>query len=204
MAGAGAGRREPVLPTARAFARARVFARARAGLVSSRRELGQAPLSRVLARLHGGQRTLRQCFVAYLDCSRPRTGRSPRPTGSPRFDDPLLRQRLRAVVGVGFVNRSRGLHGSPGHGETGQRRGGSQWRSRVRGRADATRALNVATITMAEMAALSVRSASLPFARPTRSLCKQEVSANSSERARTPGQPFAMQKVVGSSPIIRS
>jgi hypothetical protein len=40
----------------------------------------------------------------------------------------------------------------------------------------------VATITMA---AFAVRSASLPFVRPTRSLCNQEVSANSSERPRT-------------------
>jgi hypothetical protein len=48
--------------------------------------------------------------------------------------------------------------------------------------------LNVATITMAAMAAmaaLGVRSGSLAFARPTRSRCKREVSANPNERART-------------------
>jgi hypothetical protein len=54
------------------------------------------------------------------------------------------------------------------------------------GRATGSRDLNVATITMAAMAALGVRWGSLPFARSTRSLCKQEVSANPSERARTP------------------
>jgi hypothetical protein len=39
--------------------------------------------------------------------------------------------------------------------------------------------------TMAAMAALGVRSGSLAFARPTRGRCKQQVSANSGERART-------------------
>jgi hypothetical protein len=65
-------------------------------------------------------------------------------------------------------------------------RGGTQRRSLVRGRATGPCELNVATITMAAMAALGVRSGSVPFARPTRSLCKKEVSANSSEHARTP------------------
>jgi hypothetical protein len=44
---------------------------------------------------------------------------------------------------------------------------------------------NVASITMAAMAALGVRSTSLLCARSTRSRCKQGVSANASERART-------------------
>jgi hypothetical protein len=48
---------------------------------------------------------------------------------------------------------------------------------------------NVATITMAAMAADGVRSRSLPFARRTRSRCKQQVSANRRERARTPANP---------------
>jgi hypothetical protein len=64
-------------------------------------------------------------------------------------------------------------------------RGGSRRRSLVRGRATGPRELNVATITMAAMAALGVRSGSLPFARSPRSRCKREVSANSSERVRT-------------------
>jgi hypothetical protein len=57
-------------------------------------------------------------------------------------------------------------------------------------------------ITMAAMAALDVRSGSLPFAHPTRSRRKHEVSANSRERARTLAT-LAMQKVEGSSPFIR-
>jgi len=44
----------------------------------------------------------------------------------------------------------------------------------------------MASITMAAMAALSVRSGSVAFARPIRSRCIQEVSANSSEQAQTP------------------
>jgi len=48
------------------------------------------------------------------------------------------------------------------------------------------------------MAAVGVRSGSLSFACPTRSFCRQEVSVNSSEQARTPAS-FAMQKVEGSS-----
>jgi hypothetical protein len=66
------------------------------------------------------------------------------------------------------------------------------------------RELNVATITMAAMAALGVRSASLPLARPTRSSLQTEgfrrTRANRDELL----PAFAMQKVVGSSPIIRS
>jgi hypothetical protein len=46
--------------------------------------------------------------------------------------------------------------------------------------------LGMAGITMAAMAALGVRSASLPFARSPRRRCKGEVSANPSEQARTP------------------
>jgi hypothetical protein len=57
-------------------------------------------------------------------------------------------------------------------------------------------------ITMAAMAALNVRSGSLPFARPTRRAADrtfQRMRANRRERS----PAFAMQKVVGSSPIIR-
>jgi hypothetical protein len=61
-----------------------------------------------------------------------------------------------------------------------------QRRSLTRGRATGSRELNVALITMAAMAALGVRSGSVPFARSTGSLRKRKVSANSGEPARTP------------------
>jgi hypothetical protein len=53
------------------------------------------------------------------------------------------------------------------------------------------------------MAALGVRSASVPFARPTEAAVNrtfQRTAANGRERSPV----LAMQKVVGSSPIIRS
>jgi hypothetical protein len=56
---------------------------------------------------------------------------------------------------------------------------------------------------MAAMAALAVRSGSRPFARPTEVAAGrrfERTAANGCERA----PAFAMQKIVGSSPIIRS
>jgi hypothetical protein len=67
------------------------------------------------------------------------------------------------------------LQGSPCRRQTGQRPSGSQRRSLGRGRATGPRELNVATKAMAAMAALGVRSGSLPFARPTQTRCKQAV-----------------------------
>jgi hypothetical protein len=61
---------------------------------------------------------------------------------------------------------------------------------------------HVAASAVAAMAALGVRSGSLPFARPIRSRCKgrfRRTDAHGCERR----PAFAMQKVVGSSPIIR-
>ena len=55
---------------------------------------------------------------------------------------------------------------------------------------------------MAAMAALGVRSGALPFARPTLFAANrlfERTDAHGCERSRA----FAMQKVVGSSPIIR-
>ena len=66
---------------------------------------------------------------------------------------------------------------------------GSQRRSLGRGRATGPRELNVVLITMSAMAALGVRSGSLPFGRPSRRRCKQQVSANTSERTRTAANP---------------
>jgi hypothetical protein len=64
-------------------------------------------------------------------------------------------------------------------------------------------AANVALLTMAAMAALSVRSGSLPFTRSAELTANKRFwRTHSNRRERPPA--FAMQKVVGSSPIIRS
>jgi hypothetical protein len=62
--------------------------------------------------------------------------------------------------------------------------------------------LIVPTITMAAMAALGIRSGALAFARFAEAPAKhafERTGANGCERS----PAFAMQKVVGSSPIIR-
>ncbi len=64
-------------------------------------------------------------------------------------------------------------------------------------------ALIVPKITMAAMAALDVRSSSLPFARPIETRATER-SCRTYANARERPPLFAMQKVVGSSPIIRS
>ena len=71
-----------------------------------------------------------------------------------------------------------------------------------RARATAPRELNVPTITMAAMAALGVRSGSRAFARPKR-IAANDRFQRTGAHARERPPLFAMQEVVGSSPIIR-